>query len=407
MKNHKPPNSSDMPENNLLRNKNKQPLKKKHVLLVVYHPVGGIRTFLRYVYRNFDPLKWRFTVIAPDVQHMRVLLEDLSMHDIEWVKIDKSSGYFEMTASIARQVVKGKYDLVHSHGFTSGMCAAFPAFVWRIPHLMTSHDVINKSQFSGVNGRLRKHGMALLFSLIDKVQSVSHDAQKNLLSFFPGLAKKNGKCLVIQNGIETERFLNAEPIDLRSELKFGNDVFLIGFFGRFMSQKGFGYLVEAVEILRASGEVLPKKPVVITLGEGGFLNREKRLIESKGLEGYFCHMAFTPNIAGVIKGVDVVAMPSLWEACGLLAMETLVCGTPLIASDCIGLREVVRNTPALSITKADSYSLSKALFFEMKHRSKAEYEDYKEKAIKRYDVLNTSKQLSALYKEMTSMKNRC
>ncbi len=381
--------------------KDKQRDSRKHVLLVVRHPVGGIRTFMRYVYRNFDPKDWKFTIIAPDLAHMKVLLEDLFMHEIKWVRVADTAPPMEISRIVFARLRDGKYDLVHSHGFTSGMCAAIPAFAMRTPHLMTSHDVINENQFYGIKGRLKRSGMAWLFSLIDKVQSVSNDAQDNLISFFPGLSKKNGKCIVIPNGIETERFLNAEPGNLRKELNLDADVFLIGFFGRFMNQKGFAYLVEAIEIMAAKQNELPKKPLVVTVGEGGFLAREKRLIKSKGLESYFYHLPFNPNIAGVIKGVDVVAIPSLWEACPLLPMETLVCGTPLIASDCIGLREVINNTPAISIPKADSQSLAKALFVEIKENSKEQNRKYMEKAAEKYDISESSKLLLFVYEEMT------
>ena len=52
-------------------------MKKHRILLVVRHPVGGIRTFFRYVYRNFGSEKYQFTLVAPDLPETRVLLEDL------------------------------------------------------------------------------------------------------------------------------------------------------------------------------------------------------------------------------------------------------------------------------------------------------------------------------------------
>ncbi|MFP4573032.1 MAG: glycosyltransferase, partial [Desulfobacterales bacterium] len=133
-------------------------------MLVVRHPVGGIRTFMRYVYRNFDPKDWKFTIIAPDLAQMKFLLEDLSMHDIKWVQVSDTASTLEISRIVFAQLRGGKYALVHSHGFTSGMCAALPAFAMRTPHLMTSHDVINKNQFSGIKGRLKRNGMAILFS---------------------------------------------------------------------------------------------------------------------------------------------------------------------------------------------------------------------------------------------------
>jgi len=51
---------------------------------------------------------------------------------------------------------------------------------------------------------------------------------------------------------------------------------------------------------------------------------------------------------------------SVWEASGLLAMEAMVCGVPLIATDCVGLRETVSRSPARVATSGNPESLAKA-----------------------------------------------
>ena len=377
-------------------------MDKKDVLLVVRWPVGGIRTFMRYVYQNFDPGKWRFTIIAPEVNEMHVLLDDLAEQDISLIPLKDTpsggaSGFWAMTRAVSSQLAEKRFHLVHSHGFTSGMCAAIPALARRVPHMMTSHDVINESQFAGAKGALKKRAMALMLALIDKIQSVSHDAQDNLISYFPGLKKKKDKCVVIQNGIETERFLSAQPRDLRGELDLPPDTFLIGFFGRFMNQKGFRYLVEAMEILKNSDWDFFKNPLVITFGEGGFMNREKRSIHEKGLDDCFRFMPFTPNVASTIKGLDVVAMPSLWEACPLLPMEALVCGTPLIASDCIGLREVTMNSPTIQVPMHNSKAIAESILKIMKNSQKEKFLSFKPEASQSFDVKRQAKKLENIY----------
>ena len=382
---------------------------KKSILLVIRWPVGGIRTFIRYVYRNFEPSKWRFTIVALDLKEMAVLLDDLSCLEVVYVPVedvsnDGSSGFWRLFRRVTTLLLNGNYDLVHSHGFTSGMCVALPAFFLGLPHLMTLHDTLNEKQFAGVKGRSRRLGMAALFSLIDKVQSVSNDAQENLLTYFPGLARREQKYLVIPSGIEVRRFFEARPRDLRSELGVGKDFFLIGFFGRFMSQKGFRFLVDAVELLRMK-DGLPKRPFVLAFGEGAFIREEKQAIEERGLKNYFCFMPCTPNIADTIKGLDVVAMPSLWEACGLLAMEVLTCGTPLIGSDCIGLREVIKGTPAIVVSKADAADLGRALLQEMEKSSKETFLRYCLTAAKIFDVRKTSQSIMNLYEQMTNSNN--
>jgi glycosyltransferase involved in cell wall biosynthesis len=381
------------------------PRPKKRVLLVVRWPVGGIRTFVRYVYRNFDSSNWHFTIIAPEVDEMKVLVEDLSGLDFVYVPVrgiskDGSSGFRKMFRCVTAQIIKGDYDLVHSHGFTSGMCAAVPAFFRRVPHLMTSHETLNAKQFVGFKGRVKKLSMTELFRLIDKIHAVSFDAQRNLFEYFPALERKKGKCLVIPNGIEVEPFLEAKARDLKAELNLDNDVLLIGFLGRFMGPKGFRFLVDAIEILQ-NKKNLPKRPLVLTFAEGGFIREEKQAIKERGLENSFLFMPFTSNVAGVIKGLDVVAIPSLWEACPLLPMEALVCGTPVIGSDCLGLREVLQETPSTIVGKGDATSLAWALERAMKVDSKEIFLNYRKIASKKFDVRATRQSIRKLYESMT------
>ena len=373
-----------------------KPARPIRVLLVVRWPVGGIRTFMRYVFSLFPAEAYCFTLIAPDQAETRVLLQDLAGLDIAYSPVSENPSSFELGWATFRQLVTGTFDLVHSQGFTSGVCAALPASLTRVPHLMTSHDVLGKRQFQGRLGFIKRIGMEMAFLLINTIQSVSHDAQANLLEFFPLL---RDRCLVIPNGIEVSRFQQAERRNLHEELQVNDDCFLIGFLGRFMSQKGFVHLVDAVAQLLQS-QTLHKKYLVVALGEGGFIREEKAALQERGLDAYFCFLPFTPNVASVIKGLDLVVMPSLWEACGLLAMETLICGMPLVASNCIGLREVVQDTPTVVVQAGDSNSLADGIRFCMEHDIRQKFMEYAPIAAKRYDVEKTSSALYALIKNI-------
>jgi glycosyltransferase involved in cell wall biosynthesis len=378
--------------------------KPKRVLLVVRWPGGGIRTFIRYVYSNIDPLKWKLTIIAPESDGLELMRGDLADIGATFIPVSKmptdgSSGAAIFFRQIVKEMIRGQYDLVHSHGFISGACSSFPAFINRLPHMMTPHEVTNKNQFHGLSGNLKKITLGCLFWFVDKIQSVSYDAHKNLIETFPNLHHP-GKCVVIPNGIEIERFKDATVRDLRREMNLRENVFLIGFLGRFMAPKGFRYLIDAIDLLR--NEPLQKKPLVLTFGDGCFGGRDKQLIREKGLEDYFCFMPFAPNVASTIKGLDVVAMPSLSEACGLVAMETLVCGTPIIGTDSVGLREVLRDTPADIIPKANASALAKSLIREMESPRKEAFIAFTGQAEQRFDVTKTKLSILQLYENLTT-----
>jgi glycosyltransferase involved in cell wall biosynthesis len=369
--------------------------RKYRILLVVRWPVGGIRTFIRYVYRHFEPELFHFTILGPENPEMDVLAEDLKGLDVDFRKVSARPSSYEFFKAILKLVLRSEYDLIHSHGFTSGVCAAIPALLSRRPHILTSHDVINKIQFKGINGWLKIKSMSMAFSMIQTIHSVSHDAQDNLFDHFPFL-RYAGKSLVITHGIEVERFVNAKPRNLKAELGVGDDAFLIGFLGRFMSQKGFVYLVDAVQELSRKKQ-LPKQPLVVAFGEGGFIREEKQRLSEMGLKEYFLFLPFAENVASMIKGLDVVVMPSLWEACGLLAMETLVCGTPLIGTNCIGLREVLKGTPSIVISPKDSTQLANAIVHVMSTDLRDRFFKFSEQVQEEFDVTRTANSIRQLY----------
>src|SRR5262245_11771227 len=116
-------------------------MKKHRILLVVRHPVGGIRTFFRYVYRNFAAERYQFTLVAPDLPETRVLLEDLRELNLIYIAVDKNASNKELLGIVTRIIRNETFDLVHSHGFTSRACSFIEAPSIRIPHILTCHDV--------------------------------------------------------------------------------------------------------------------------------------------------------------------------------------------------------------------------------------------------------------------------
>ena len=114
----------------------KQPNNCVHILAVIRHPVGGIRTFIKYVYTNFNKTNYHFTLLAPDLPELHVLLNDLKCFKIDFIPIEKNPSDFLLFLAVSKAIVGGKIDLVHSHGFTSGLCATLPSILTKIPHIM-------------------------------------------------------------------------------------------------------------------------------------------------------------------------------------------------------------------------------------------------------------------------------
>lgn len=370
-------------------------MSKSQIVIVARHPVGGIRTYFKYVYAHpaFD--KFDFVLIAPDTQLADYVKDVFKGKSFEYVPIaDSNKAMLEATWRVLKD---RKPQLLHTHGFTSGLLSAPVARLLGIRHLMTAHDVILDWQYVGPLGRFKKHAIGLGFRLIDVLMAVGEDARLNLAQNYPYFSERPARLVAIRNGIDVARFESAQRRDLHGELGLDTDVILLGFFGRFMSQKGFRHLVNVVEILATTRPDLKLR--VAAFGWGGFIREEQAYLKEKTLDHLFHFMPHTDDMPAAIRGVDAVVMPSLWEACPLLPMEALCAGVPVIASDCIGLKEVTEDTPAIRFKARDDADLVRAIlkFLDERERCRTDAGAFVPEACRRFDAEASALGLRALY----------
>ncbi len=366
-------------------------------LCVARWPVGGIRTYLREMFRQKHFAGVRFTVLMPETVESKHLADEISSERIKWLFTENSA--VALAQAAWRLIRSGDFALVHSHGFTSAMCTSLPVALQGLPHLVTAHDVFTKGQFSGFRGEIKRLGVQALLRRADVLHAVTEDGRNNILEFLPTMKARASRIDVIPHGVDTNKLVAATARDLRSELKLPPATFLFGFFGRFMAQKGFRVLVSAVRIIREQG-LIPQGFRVICVGAGGYIQEDRDLIQQQGLSELFVFLPFEREIGSSLKAVDAVVMPSLWEASGLLAMEALVCGTPLIASSCIGLRETVANTPVRTVVPKDAAELARAMIEEATAPSRAQALQFVPTAVQRFNASTSFEALRVVYDQL-------
>lgn len=362
-----------------------------NILITALHPVGGIRTYLRYVYGSDEFNNVKLTLVAPDEGLQEFLDEYLPPNRI---KLIAASRKLDFIKEIRIQLKTNKYDLIHSHGFSAGVLGVLANYLQKAKHIMTGHDVFSSAQFRGIKGAVKKRMLSVAFSRLNIIQTISNDSQSNFVEFFPELNKS--KYHTILNGIDTQFFAAGTANDLRANINALPDQPVIGFFGRFMAQKGFRVLVHAVKDI-VDNQKLPCAPLIATFGWGGFIREEFEYIESIGLGDYFVQMASTNDMPANLKAVDLVVMPSRWEACPLLPMEALSAGVPIIGTNCLGLREMLENSPADIIKIDDVKALSQAIVDNITNSKKTDFLAYQAIAVERYSVNSTAVKLHALY----------
>jgi glycosyltransferase involved in cell wall biosynthesis len=284
-------------------------------------PVGGIRTFLRQVYSQPVFGDCEITLLAPSKDLGDFLGLYIPKKRLIVQNVPGAPGQFLRETRAALK--SGSFDLLHTHGLTTAAVGEIARTGTDTPHLATIHDVFLPTTFQGTRGRVQQVGLNLLMRRCDAIHAVSEDCARNFREYLPLV--KQERVHAILNGIDTETILNATPVDIRAELALPPGMRLFGFFGRFMAQKGFRTLVDAVDIVVQQS----KKPAfkVLTFGWGGFIREDFQYLQEKGLGEYFVQRPHTDEPYRWMKAMDCVVMPSRWEACGLVAMEALAAGS--------------------------------------------------------------------------------
>jgi len=376
----------------------------RQVLSPVRHPVGGIRSFIRYVYPTLLEAGYRFTIVGPD----HALFEEFQTELAGWEGVEFQAAPVQGRNWRARGLMRSllrtrRYSLIHSHGLKAGVDAAIANLGIGVPHVLSSHGVVPPGTFQGVRGAVQRIAMGAVLRSVDKVVAESNDARDNHLEQFACL-RRPGRTVTIFNGIVPPNS-NGRPQgsdeNLRKRLGLSAETFLIGFFGRFMPEKGFPVLVDALQRIV---DEQPSRPLhVVTTGHSDFLvNYQRDLARRPEVARRIAFLGQVPDIGPVLQQVDLVVMPSLWEACPLLPMEAMALGVPVLGSDCMGLREVLHETPSVMVPRNDPPALAEGILRAIEKSWRHAARAYAPTASDRFDVRRTGRQLRSLFDEVVT-----
>jgi len=129
---------------------------------------------------------------------------------------------------------------------------------------------------------------------------------------------------------------------------------IIGCVARFSPEKGLSFLIDAFVHLSC------QECVLLLVGDG----QERDDLQNKIPPAYVNQIIFTGPVSDVYpfyQLMDVFVLPSLEEAFGLVLLEAMQSGLPVISTDASGPREVLRNQPVTLVPRGDSAALSQAM----------------------------------------------
>lgn len=247
---------------------------------------------------------------------------------------------FRNIFEIRKNIMKGSYDIVHSHIFPTQYWVALSRFFLvnkKVKFITTEHSTYNRRREKFYFRYLDK----LIYSQYDSIISITEKTRDNLINWIEPKRKKLSKHIVIENGIDIKKIKAALPIK-KSELVegIGENTKLICMVGRFSEAKDQPTLIRAMS-------KLSKDVHLILVGEGPLMSDNKELAQKLCVSDRVHFLGFRKDIPRILKTVDLVVLSSNWEGLSLASIEGMASGKPFIASNVPGLEEIVRGVGLL------------------------------------------------------------
>lgn len=181
-------------------------------------------------------------------------------------------------------------------------------------------------------------------------------------------APENWDCEVIHWGVDTDMFTPAESFDKTLRMRFGcsDDGILLLAVGRLAARKGYGSLLKAFAIVNSE---CPESRLVI-VGRGHLRTRLLKQAKKLGLSSSVhieSSMSFS-ELAKLFRNADLTVYPSYYEGQGLIPLESMSSGTPVVTVDHGPLPEMVDSTVGALFAMGDIDSMSSTILHEIKNK---------------------------------------
>jgi phosphatidyl-myo-inositol alpha-mannosyltransferase len=253
--------------------------------------------------------------------------------------VSNLSVYAEGVATMSRALRQGRFDVVHVHE-PNAPIASWMATEWARSPLVGTFHAYSTSKVS--NGAAVLLGARRLYNKLHVRIAVSEAARWTARRFY------GGEYRIIPNGVDLSA-AHQGP-------KLAHDALTLLFLGRAEERKGLPVLLRAFEALRGAG-------VQARLVVAGATHEEVEpfLLDTEGIE--VAGRVTDERKWQLLHEADLLCAPSLGgESFGMVLTEAFASGTPVVASNIAGYRDVVRNgMDGVLVPAADPVQLGEAL----------------------------------------------
>jgi len=325
---------------------------------------GGMNVYVRELARELGRLGFAVDVftrsqnravpqVVPLGPNARVVhVEAGPPAPIPKAEVHRHLGAFAEGVEAFRAAEGLRYDLLHGHYWLSGVVALALRAGWRVPVVHMFHTL--GAQKNRVARRpdeleplLRLAEERRIARAADRLVA-ANPVERAHLRWHYGADPE--RVSVIPCGVDLDLFHPRDPREARARLGLRAERILL-YVGRLVPIKGVETLLRALALLRADGLGATALRVLVVGGgieerwaQDGEPRRLRALARELGVEGWVEFLGARPQdvLPDYYAAADLCLVPSLYESFGMVALEAMACGVPVIGSRVDGLAATVR-----------------------------------------------------------------
>ncbi|BBL62862.1 glycosyl transferase [Methanobrevibacter arboriphilus] len=265
------------------------------------------------------------------------------------------------TINLIRIVRKYNIDIIHGHYlYPAGLIAVLGGMFTKKKVYVTSHGSDMFCLYP--QHKFMRPIIRFVLKRADVVLAVSESLKEEILKTnIPNIERKvrlNWNTVDINefkiaNNDSDHHSKNNSNYNFKNELNIPKDKPIILFVGNIIKRKNVATIIDAKKQLK-SGCVL------VVVGDGPLLNSLKEKVKVENVEDVIFTGARN-DIANVIQSSDLLILPSYSESFGLVLIEALACGKPVIGSNVGGIKEIITDDVGLLVEPTDSKGLANSI----------------------------------------------
>ena len=274
----------------------------------------------------------------------------MSFFDLTDTQIEMYLSACEKT--IMKAICEFKPDIIHAQHI---WLLSWIACKTGVPYIITSHgtDLMGYQR----SGRFRRWADEAAAGA-KRIITISNDNDRLVGEIFPSCADK---LILMRNGYDTSRFF-PECVTKEGILEIFNTQplkYLVLFAGKHVHFKGIDVLIEAARIYESEH---PREIITVIAGEGELTGQLKKLARNCMLKNvhFIGHVGYA-QLRALYSAADVTVVPSRREPFGLVAVEALACGCPVVATNQGGLPDIINDEVGALVDVDDPVALATAI----------------------------------------------